>query len=102
MSRTPYQWNAANFKWNENIYTWDDCALIIDIVTSLGGGGSGPGYDNLIPDKKKKKKFIKLLCKVQGVDYEKNKEILDTRIFIKDIKMVAEAVLGVSIKIDID
>ena len=48
MSRTPYQWNAANFKWNENIYTWDDCALIIDIVTSLGGG-SGPGYDNLIP-----------------------------------------------------
>lgn len=100
MTRIPYQWNAANFKWNENEFTWDDCALIINIVTSLGGGGLG--YDNLIPDKKKKKKFIKLLCKVQGVVYEKNKEILDTHIFIKDIKMVAEAVLGVSIKIDID
>ena len=100
MSRTPYQWNTANFKWNENEFTWDDCALIIDIVTSLGG--TGFGYDNLVPNKKKKKKFIKLLCKVQGVDYEKNKEILNTRIFIKDIKMVAEAVLGVSIKIDID
>jgi hypothetical protein len=102
MTRIPYQWNAANFKWNENIYTWDDCALIIDIVNNIRPGGPGLGYDNLIPGKKKKKKFIKLLCKVQGVDYEKNKEILETRIFIKDIKMVAEAVLGVSIKIDID
>ncbi len=98
MLRTPYKWNTANFKWNDNAFTWDDCALITDIVSSINAGIVTP--QNLIPDKKKKKQFIKLLCKIQGKPYEETKQIVDTRIFIKDIELVAKEVLGINIKID--
>ncbi len=98
MSRTPYAWNTANFNWNQNQFTWDDCALIIDIISSLGRGGAS--YEDLIPDKKKKKQFIKLLCKVQGISYEETKQIVNSNIFIKDIELVAKEVLGINIKID--
>lgn len=98
MSRSPYQWNTANFNWNQNQFTWDDCALIIEIVSSLGRGATS--YEDPIPDKKKKKQFIKLLCKVQGISYEETKQIVNSNIFIKDIELVAKEVLGINIKID--
>ena len=104
--RVPFQWNTANFAWESNPFpnqsitpfTWDDCALIIEIVTDLLGGKSSP---SIFGDEKKKKKFIKLLCKVEGVEYKETKEVVDRQIRITDIALVAKEVLGIDLKVDL-
>ena len=103
--RTPFQWNTANFAWESNPFpnqsitpfTWDDCALIIEIITELGGKSS----PSIFEDKKKKKKFIKLLCKVEGIEYKETKEVIDRQIRITDIALVAKEVLGIDLKVDL-
>jgi len=113
-TRIPFQWNNANFNWDAvnptdgNVYPpneqvigtnlWDDCALVIEIIGVIQGGGSYEEYLNQNP--KKKKQFIKLLCKVQGKEYQETKEVHKTKIFIKDIKLVAKEVLGIDVKIN--
>lgn len=105
-TRTPFQWSNANFSWesnpfpnqSKNPFTWDDCALISDIIT--GGGGSRPDdYFGKHPEKKKK--FIKLLCKVEGKEYKETKEVLDRKIRISDVSLVAKEVLGINIKVEL-
>jgi hypothetical protein len=113
-TRIPFQWNTANFNWDATnptdgkIYPpneivtgtnlWDDCALIIELINIMQGGGSPIDY--LEKNKEKKKQFIKILCQVQGKEYKETKEIHKAKIFIKDIKLVAKEVLGVEIKIN--
>jgi hypothetical protein len=104
--RTPFQWDNANFTWESNPFpnqsitpfTWDDCALITEIVTSILGGASTP---TIFKDKEKKKKFIKLLCKVEGVEYKETKEVIDRQIRITDVALVAKEVLGIDLKVDL-
>jgi len=113
-TRIPFQWNTANFNWdavnptdgktyppNEAVTgtnLWDDCALVIEVIQVVQGGGSLKEYFD--KDKEKKKKFIKLLCKVEGVEYEETKEVLKRQIRITDVKLVTKEVLGIDIKID--
>ena len=113
-TRIPFQWNTANFNWNavnptdgktyppNEIVTgtnlWDDCALIIELINVIKGGGNPEGYFD--GKKEKKKKFIKLLCKVEGVEYKETKEVLKRQIRITDVKLVAKELLGIDIKID--
>jgi hypothetical protein len=103
--RIPFQWNNANFTWNANNpfpnqsktpFTWDDCALIFELITSLNGGSPEDVWD-----REKKKKFIKLFCKVQGKEYKETKEIKNYKIRISDVALVAKEVLGINIKIDL-
>ena len=106
-TRIPFQWNNANFSWNANPFpnqsinpfTWDDCALITEVVTALGGGYTPSDYFDRHP--KKKQQFIKLLCKVEGKEYKETKEVLDRKIRITDISLVAKEVLGINIKVDL-
>jgi len=113
-TRIPFQWNTANFNWDAvnptdgKIYPpneivtgtnlWDDCALIIELIEVVKGGGSPEIYFQ--KEKEKKKKFIKLLCKVEGVEYKETKEVLNRQIRITDVKLVAKELLGIDIKID--
>jgi len=106
-TRTPFQWDNANFSWNANPFpnqsvnpfTWDDCALITEVVTALGGGYTPSDYFDRHPDKKQK--FIKLLCKVEGREYKETKEILNRKIRISDVSLVAKEVLGINIKVEL-
>lgn len=105
-TRTPFQWGNANFSWesnpfpnqSRNPFTWDDCALISDIIA--GGGGYSPD-DYFGKHPKKKQKFIKLLCKVEGKEYKETKEVLDRKIRISDVSLVAKEVLGINIKVEL-
>jgi hypothetical protein len=113
-TRIPFQWNTANFNWDAvnptdgKIYPpneivtgtnlWDDCALIIELIEVVKGGGSPEIYFQ--KEKEKKKKFIKLLCKVEGVEYKETKEVLNRQIRITDVKLVAKELLGIDIKIN--
>ena len=104
--RTPFQWNTANFSWESNPFpnqsitpfTWDDCALVAEIITQFGGGTSVPA---IFKDKEKKKKFIKLLCKVEGVEYKETKEVIERQIRITDVALVAKEVLGIDLKVNL-
>jgi hypothetical protein len=95
-NRIPYQWGNAHFSWSNNQYTWDDVAFVNEIIQ--GGSNSSPTYIN--NNKEVKKKFIKLLCKVEGVEYTENKEVLKRQIRITDIVLVAKEVLGIDVKIE--
>ena len=107
-TRIPFKWNTANFAWNlnpfpdqsKNPFTWNDVALITEVVTSLGGGMPP---ETIFKDKKKKKKFITLImkCNMLDKDYKETKEIKDYKISIDDISLVAKEVLGINVKIDI-
>ena len=45
----------------------------------------------------KKKRLIKLICKVKGKTYRETKEVQDIKITAKDIKLLAEKVLGIEV-----
>ena len=96
------KWEDANFKWNDNPYTWDEVALVVEAIKAISGP-PGEGDDFIHPffdkDSEKKKKLIKLIWKVQGKTIEKNKEIKDFKITVKDIQLLAEEVLGINVKI---
>jgi hypothetical protein len=106
-TRTPFQWDNANFSWDANPFpnqsinpfTWDDCALITEVVKALGGGYAPDDFFGKQPDKKQR--FIKLLCKVEGKEYKETKEIMNRKIRISDVSLVAKEVLGINIKVEL-
>ena len=95
-------WEDANFKWNDNPFTWDEVALVVEALEAISGP-PGEGDDFIHPffdkDPENKKKLVKLICKVQGKTIEKNKEIKDYKITVKDIQLLAEEVLGINVKV---
>jgi len=105
-TRVPFQWSNANFFWESNpfpnqsipIFKWNDCALILEVIEALGGGYTPDEFFGKYPDKKKK--FIKLLCKVEGKEYKETKEVLERKIRISDVALVAKEVLGINIKVE--
>lgn len=96
-TRIPYKWNDANFAFSSNPYTWDDVALVRQLVEAIGVGEDPMAY--LAKEPEKKKKVIKLICKVQGIEYKEEKEIQDYKITVKDIEILAEEVLGINVTI---
>ena len=102
-TRTPFQWNTANFTWDANNpfpnqsvtpFTWDDVALVEEIAKIVGGGGGYHKLHNAFKDTKKKERFVKLLCKVKGIEYEESKEMKDYKIVISDVELVVNEVMS--------
>ena len=112
--KTPIKWEDADFKWNiappskdykvgfeasSFPYTWDDVALV---EVAIGAGGGGVMVEDMPwmkwDDKDdRKKRLIKLICKVQGRTYKETKEIQDYKIKVSDVKLLAEKVLGIEV-----
>ena len=95
MSGTLITWGQANFSWSNNSFTWDDVVLV---KAALGGGGvmaDDMPWTKWEDDKKEK--LIKLICKVQGRTYKQTKPIKDINITAKDIRLLAEKVLGIEV-----
>jgi hypothetical protein len=113
--KTPIKWEDADFNWNiappsEDYkvgfkassfpYTWDDVALIEEAVAIVEAGGGGVMAEDM-PwtqfDDEKKKRLVKLICKVQGKTITEEKEIQEYEITVSDVKMLAKEVLGIEI-----
>jgi hypothetical protein len=46
------------------------------------------------------RKFIKILCRVEGIEYKETKEVLERQIRITDVALVAKEILKIDIKLD--
>jgi hypothetical protein len=95
---TKITWDQADFSFSNNPYTWDEVELIKKIAA---GGAIEDPTTYFKENPKDKKKFIKILCKVQGTDYEENKEVKDISIRIQDVDLVVNEVLGVNLDVEI-
>jgi hypothetical protein len=96
---TIFTWDTANFLWNNNPYTWDEVILVQELAKARAAGDDYMGIFRESPEKKKK--FVKILCKVQGTNYEENKEVKDISICIQDVDLVVNKVLGVNLDVKI-
>ena len=116
--KTPIKWEDADFKWNaappsedykvgfepsKFPYTWNDVALVEEVVEevveAIQQGGGGVIEDDMpwMRDEEKKKRLVKLICKVQGKTIKEEKEIQNYKIKVSDIKLLAEKVLGIEV-----
>lgn len=99
----PNQWITAD-------WTWSECAIVDEIVSTVPFG-VGVDATQLIPywlrdddtkkslvDVEKRKRFIKLLCKVKGIEYIESKEVKDNiKVSVDDVAIVVKAVKGVNL-----
>tara|TARA_R100001594_G_scaffold147597_2_gene200911 strand:- start:109 stop:423 length:315 start_codon:yes stop_codon:yes gene_type:complete len=96
-------WEDSDFLWNDNPHTWDDVALVVSLIESRGA--SVPEIlwqvDKLDPEKKRR--FIKLVCKVKGIETysgQKTMKIEDIKVSADDVKLVVKDVLGIDLTVE--
>ena len=80
-------------------YTWGDVSFVIEIADGLGTGNRRAREARLQQlDKDKKKRLIRLICRVKGEEevYDETKEVYpgDIKIKLDDVDMVISKVLG--------
>ena len=92
----------ARICWNDNIFCWEDVCLVLKVV------GSGPtflpyeieqNYQKL--NEKDKKKFISLILEIKGEKdiFKEKREIKNMKVTVKDIKLVAKAILNIEVEV---
>tara|TARA_R110001592_G_scaffold7575_1_gene42233 strand:+ start:444 stop:752 length:309 start_codon:yes stop_codon:yes gene_type:complete len=93
------KWDKADFKWDDNPHIWN---LVREIVASSGGTVTGAvrAVEKLDPEKKKQ--FIKLVCKIKGIEtYSGQKTIRDDiQVSAADIELVVKEVLGIDLTVE--
>ena len=88
--------------WGSNPYTWGDAQFIQEIVDGIGTGSRRARESRLQKlDKDKKKRLIRLICRVKGEKvYDDVTEVGDIKINIDDVELVAESIIG-KVKLEI-
>lgn len=97
MESTCLTWDEVDYLWNDNPFTWDDVCLVIK---ATDGGHSSKYKDRLSDDEQKQ--FIKLVCKVKGIETYSGQKTIDTdiEVNVEDIKLVTKKVLGVDLIVE--
>ena len=95
----PMRWENASFLWNDNPYTWDDIWDAEDMLDHFSDHDGG-WIDQVEPEKKRR--YIRLICKVKGIEtYSGQKTIRDDiKITTEDVKLVAKEVLGIDLTVE--
>lgn len=88
-------WNNTCVNWSEFCYTWSECSLADEL-----DGSDLPTINQW--DKEKKKKVIKLWCKVKGYDSTFEKKECEKRINInaERVNVILNEVLHNTMKIE--
>ena len=106
---TKIKWEDADFKWElaptdttTGRYTWDEVLLVEGLIPADGATGDEIAWnvDQLDPDKKKR--FIKLICKIKGLEsYSGQKTIRDDiNVSAEDCELVIKEVLGIDLTVE--
>ncbi len=114
-----YRWGDVGITWADADWLWSECLQIVP-PTPIASGSLQPfGVDatTLIQpwitepwnpyttnDERdtKRKRLIKLICKVKGEIYEEEKEVGDMKIEIDDVKMVVKKVLNIDLDVKLE
>lgn len=110
------KWEELTVKWEDVDLLWDEVFILLEVIQTIRKGGSGSSMKDYMEknpwDKtknkiekelgeEKTKKFIKLICKVNGLDYEKtiepNSEI---KINTTHLERTLNQAVKVGIKVD--
>ena len=85
-----------NIVWGSNPYTWGDVNFVIEIADGIGTGSRRERQDRLNNlDKDKKKKLVRLICRVKGEKvYDEEKESGNIEIKLEDAELVINEVIG--------
>ena len=78
-------------------YTWNDLYFLIEIADGIGTGNRRAREARLQQlDKDKKKRLIRLICRVKGEEtaYDETKEVGDIQLKLDDVDMVINKVVG--------
>jgi hypothetical protein len=94
--------DSQDIVWGSNPFTWNDVAFIQEIVDGIGTGSRRARETRLNNlDKDKKKRLIRLICRVKGEKvYDDVTEVSDVKINIDDVELVAEHIIG-KVKLEI-
>lgn len=101
-------WENLNINWEQLDMTWEDIFTIIEVISKIGGNNWGNEQFKNNPWKKIvnevnpeiAKNFLKIVCKVNDIPYEKIKEKkLDSlKISINNIEKTLMEKLKINIK----
>ena len=82
--------------WGDNPYTWGDVSFVQEIADGIGTGSRRAREARLQQlDKDKKKRLIRLICRVKGEKvYDEEKEVGDIQLRLDDVDMVINKVIG--------
>lgn len=112
-------WNDEVEDWDLAAWNWDECSGSIPpippVVTSSFVQPPGVDATTLVQPwliepwnpytandahDKKRKRLIKLICKVNGKTYEEEKEVGTMNVSVDDVKMVIKKAINIDIKLE--
>lgn len=106
------KWEELTLNWENANFTWDELFLLLEVEQVIKKGGSSPGWKDYVENnpwerlrkdigEEKTKKVIKLFCKVNGLEYDEEREINDEkiRITVNDFERFVKE--GISIKVGV-
>ena len=88
---------SVDIVWGDNSYTWGDVAFVLSVFDGIGTGSRRAREKRLQDlDKEKKKRLIRLICRVKGEEkaYDETKEVGDIQLKLDDVDMVINKVIG--------
>lgn len=80
--------------WKNADWTWNECQIVQDLINSLGVDATTLIQPWLIEPwnpyraGEKKKKLVRLICKIKGVEYDESKTAKNFNVTVDDIKLV--------------
>jgi hypothetical protein len=106
-----YRWGKCDVLWKNANWKWSECQLIEEIISAPSH--VGVDASQIIPpwlreeeeilnqlDREKRRRFIRLMCRVKNVEYKEEKlKKENIKISIDDIKLVVKAVANVDLQI---
>ena len=112
MSTSKIRWNGTTVDnrttsvvWGDNIYTWADVSLAVEIAEVIDGVGSKrrkERLDKIFKDEEKKQRFIHLICRIKGEKvYDDKVEVKNVDISIEDAEFVVESVMSKKLTLEI-
>ena len=110
------KWEEINVNWEDLDLLWDEIFILLEVVEAIRKGGSGASYKEYVKNnpwdvtkkqieeelgEEKTTKFVKLVCRVNGIDYEETiKPNNKIKITTQHLEKVFNEAIKVGIKID--